>query len=289
MKETLGEKLGYRTLNLFLLLLSLCTLYPFWHVLMYAFSDPKLSMGGGIFLLPRGFSLSSFEILLNSRGIYEAYWNSLVRLFAGTFINLLFTAMLAYPLSLKRFIGRDTITLLIFFTMLFSGGMIPTYLVVKSLGLLNSFWGMIFPGLTGAFHIIVMKSFFQSIPAELEDSARVDGCSPFGVFFRIILPLSLPMLAAIFLFKAVGHWNAFFDAILYITDRSMYPLQVYLRDLIMLDQMTKDFMIEDVEKTVPTESLKAATLMTSMLPILLVYPFLQKYFVKGMMLGSVKG
>jgi putative aldouronate transport system permease protein len=281
MGTSLGEKWFNRINAIALLMIAALCVFPFLNAFAQSFSSHRAIISGSVWLWPVEFNIRAYQKVFEDHTFYKALYISVLRTAVGATLGVLVAAMLAYPLARPQIKGRSTILFLILFTMLFSGGMIPTYLVVKSLGLLNSFWGLIFPGLTGAFHIIVMKSFFQSIPAELEDSARVDGCSPFGVFFRIILPLSLPMLAAIFLFKAVGHWNAFFDAILYITDRSMY--------LSMLDQMTKDFMIEDVEKTVPTESLKAATLMTSMLPILLVYPFLQKYFVKGMMLGSVKG
>lgn len=284
-----GEKWFYRINAALLVFIAAICVFPFLNTFAQSFSSHRAIITGSVGLWPVEFNVRAYQKVFEDHTFYAALYISVLRTAVGATLGVLVSALLAYPLARPQIKGRQTILFLILFTMLFSGGMIPTYLIVKSLGLLNSFWAMIIPGLTGAFHILVMKSFFQGIPAELEDSARVDGCSPFGIFFRIILPLSLPMLAAIFLFKAVGHWNAFFDAILYITDRSMYPLQVYLRDLIMLDQMTKDFMVEDIEKTVPPESLKAATLMTSMLPIMLVYPFLQKYFVKGMMLGSVKG
>jgi putative aldouronate transport system permease protein len=292
MKQSFGEKAGYWTLNGLLLLLSLCTLYPFWHVLMYALSDPKLSMGGGVFLLPRGFSLVSFQMLLDSKGIYTAYWNSIVRLFLGTFVNLLFTMMLAYPLSLRRFIGRNTITLMIFFTMLFSGGMIPTYLLVKQLGLLDSIWALIIPGAISAWNLLIMKNYFQSIPPELEESASIDGASPSRVLFTIILPVSMPVMAAIALFYGVAHWNNYFDAILYINSQSNQVLQVFLRTMLngsSLQQVQGADNFASHIGMVTEESVKMATVIASVLPMLLIYPFLQKYYVKGVLIGSVKG
>ncbi|TNJ63884.1 carbohydrate ABC transporter permease [Paenibacillus hemerocallicola] len=292
MKQSFGEKAGYWTLNGLLLLLSLCTLYPFWHVLMYALSDPKLSMGGGVFLLPRGFSLVSFQMLLDSKGIYTAYWNSIVRLFLGTFVNLLFTMMLAYPLSLRRFIGRNTITLMIFFTMLFSGGMIPTYLLVKQLGLLDSIWALIIPGAISAWNLLIMKNYFQSIPPELEESASIDGASPSRVLFTIILPVSMPVMAAIALFYGVAHWNNYFDAILYINSQSNQVLQVFLRTMLNGSSLQQvqgaDNFVSHIGM-VTEESVKMATVIASVLPMLLIYPFLQKYYVKGVLIGSVKG
>lgn len=292
MKETFGEKFIYWLLNGFLLLLSLCTLYPFWHVLMYALSDPKLSMGGGIFLLPRGWSLSSFEILLNSKGIYTAYGNSIIRLVVGTFVNLLFTAMLAYPLSLKRFIGRNAITLMIFFTMLFSGGMIPSYLLVKELGLLDSIWALIIPGTISAWNLLIMKTYFQNIPPELEESASIDGASPIRVLISVILPVSMPVIAAIGLFYGVAHWNSYFDAILYINSQSQQVLQVFLRTMLnssSLQQVQGSEAFASNIGMVTEESVKMATVISSVLPMLLIYPFLQKYYVKGVLIGSVKG
>ncbi|ULL16769.1 carbohydrate ABC transporter permease [Paenibacillus sp. H1-7] len=292
MKETFGERFGSFLVNVLLLLISLCTLYPFWHVLMYSLSDPKLAMGGGIFIVPRGFSGASFEILFGSKGIFVAYWNSIVRLVLGTLINLLLTAMLAYPLSLKRFIGRHVITLMIFFTMLFSGGMIPTYLLVKELGLLDSIWALIIPTAISAWNLLILKNYFQSIPPELEESANMDGASPIRVLFSVILPVSMPVIAAIALFYGVVHWNSYFDAILYINSQKEQVLQVFLRTMLngsSLQQVQGSENFATNIGMVTEESVKMATIISSVLPMLLLYPFLQKYYVKGVMIGSVKG
>ncbi|MBO9607227.1 MAG: carbohydrate ABC transporter permease [Paenibacillaceae bacterium] len=292
MKLTVGDKLGYWALNLFMLVVSLSTLYPFWHVLMYALSDPKQSIGGGIFLWPHGWSLSSFKILLESKGIYIAYQNSLVRLVLGTAINLLFTAMLAYPLSLKRFMGRNPITLMIFFTMLFSGGMIPSYLLVKQLGMVDSVWALIVPGAISAWNLLIMKNYFQTIPPDLEESANIDGASPVRVLVSVIVPVSMPVLAAIALFYGVAHWNNYFDAILYINTQHKQVLQVFLRTMLngsSLQQVQGADNFATNIGMVTEESVKMATIITSVLPMLLLYPFLQKYYVKGVLIGSVKG
>lgn len=292
MKESWGDKVGYWIISGFLLLLSLCTLYPFWHVLMYALSDPKQSMGGGVFLLPKGFSFASFQMLLDSKGIYTAYWNSIVRLVAGTLINIVFTMMLAYPLSLRRFLGRNVITLMVFFTMLFSGGMIPTYLLVKQLGLLDSIWALIIPGAISAWNLLIMKNYFQSLPPELEESASIDGATPFRVLFSVVLPVSMPVLAAIALFYGVAHWNSYFDAILYINSQSNQVLQVFLRTMLngsSLQQVQGAANFATNIGLVTEESVKMATVISSVLPMLMIYPFLQKYYVKGVLIGSVKG
>lgn len=178
---------------------------------------------------------------------------------------------------------------LIVFTMLFSGGMIPTYLVIKELHLMNTFWAYVIPGAVNAFHVVIMKNFFQSIPNELEESARIDGSSNLGILFRIVVPLSMPVIATIALFNAVGQWNSFFDAVMYVTDSSLKPLQIYLRELVMSGQSNINTTDSLERQLLAVESLKAAALIASTLPILLVYPFLQKYFVKGIMIGSVKG
>jgi len=291
-RESFGKRLGHFSLNVGMLLVSIVTLYPFWHVLMYSLSDPKLAMGGGLFLWMKGFSLTSYELLLQSKGIYTAYGNSIFRLVIGTAINVLLTAMLAYPLSIRRFVGRYTITLLIFFTMLFSGGMIPTYLIVKELGLIDSIWSLIIPGALSAWNLIILKNYFQSLPAELEESANIDGAAPIRILFSIILPVSGPVIAAIALFYGVAHWNSFFDAILYINSDAKQVLQVFLRTMLQSSSLQQVQGSENLASSiglVTEESVKMATVVVSVIPMLIVYPFLQKYYVKGVMVGSIKG
>ncbi|WP_235885361.1 carbohydrate ABC transporter permease [Paenibacillus cymbidii] len=282
---------GQWVLCAILLLIMIITLYPFWHVLMYSFSDPPKAMGGGLFLYPKGYSLDSYKLLFRNSSIFHAYGNSLFRLAAGTSVNLFFTALLAYPLSVRRFIWRTPITLLIFFTMLFSGGMIPTYLLVNSLGMVDTLWALIVPSAISAWNFFIMKNYFQSIPPELEESANIDGATPMRTLFWIIIPVSLPVLAAITLFYGVYHWNAYFDAVLYIHTQEKQVLTVFLRNMMNFSAMESTRSMEDTASTakVSEESVKMATIVAAMIPMLLLYPFLQKYYVKGVLIGSVKG
>jgi putative aldouronate transport system permease protein len=285
------SRLGAVALNGVLLLLVVLTVYPFWHVLMYSISDPMKAMGASLFFRPRGFSLVSFKLLFQSHGIFRAYGNSLFRTVVGTSINVILTASLAYPLSRKRFVGRNTITVLIFFTMLFSGGMIPTYLVVRSLGLLNSLWALIIPSAISAWNLFIMKNYFQGIPPELEESASLDGASPVRSLFSVIIPVSLPVIAAIALFYAVWHWNSFFDAVIYIYEPALKVLQVFLRDMLSWSSLDQLQGVQNFEMSLnlTEESVKMATVVLSVVPMLCLYPFLQKYYVKGIMIGSIKG
>ncbi|GBF73293.1 hypothetical protein PA598K_01579 [Paenibacillus sp. 598K] len=274
-----------------LFLFTMLTLYPFWHVLMYSISDPKQAMSGGLFILPKGFSFDSYLMLFRNSMIFEAYSNSLFRLFAGTFINVLLTAMLAYPLSIRRFIGRTPLTLFIFFTMLFSGGMIPTYLLVNSLGLVDTLWALIIPSAISAWNFFIMKNYFQNLPPEMEESANIDGASPMRTLVSIILPISMPVIAAISLFYGVWHWNAFFDAVLYIHSQDKQVLTLFLRTMMNFSatESTRSMNDSAAIANVSEESVKMAAIIAAMLPMLLTYPFLQKYFVKGVLIGAVKG
>ncbi|SDD57389.1 putative aldouronate transport system permease protein [Paenibacillus sp. UNCCL117] len=282
---------GQWVLNGLLIAATFVTLYPFWHVLMYSLSDPQRAMGGGLFLLPKGFALDSYAMMFQNSGIFQAYSNSLFRLFVGTFINVILTAMLAYPLSIRRFLWRTPLTLMIFFTMLFSGGMIPTYLLVNSLGLVDSLWALIVPSAISAWNFFIMKNYFQTLPPELEESASMDGATPVRTLFFIILPVSLPVIAAISLFYGVFHWNAYFDAVIYIHTQSKEVLPVFLRSMLNFSAMESSRGFEDsaTMANISEESVKMATIVASMLPMLLIYPFLQKYYVKGVLIGSVKG
>lgn len=270
--------------------LAVITIYPFWHVVMYSISDPKQAMTGGLFFVPKGFSLVGFESLFRSGQIFTAYKNSLFVTVVGTVVNVLMTASLAYPLSIRRFRGRKGVTLMVFFTMLFTGGMIPTYLLVDALNLLDSLWSLIWPGAINAWNLIIMKNFFQSLPPSLEESASLDGASPIRILTHIVLPLSKPIIATMALFYGVVHWNAYFDAVLYIAPQSKQILPVYLRMLLnstSMDQITSSGAVMDTA-VVTEESMKMATIVASVLPVLIVYPFVQKYFVKGIMVGSIK-
>ncbi len=268
---------------------ALLALAPFIHVLAQSFSSYRALMSGEVVFWPVEFTMHAYGEVLRDQAFTRSFLISVERTIAGTVLNVFLTCLLAYPLTKAYIKGRSTIMFMIVFTMIFSGGMIPTYLIVKSVGLLNSFWAYLIPGAISAFNVIIMKNFFQSVPAELEESARIDGCGNLRILFIIIIPLSMPVIATIALFHAVGHWNSFFDAVLYINKSELYPLQVYLRNLFQFNQT--DIHLNDAleQQLLALESLKGAALITSTLPILIVYPFLQKYFVKGVMLGSIKG
>ncbi|MBD2846318.1 carbohydrate ABC transporter permease [Paenibacillus sp. IB182496] len=286
-----GGYWGQAALCVLLSLITLTTLYPFWHVLMYSFSDPKQAMGGGLFLLPKGFSLDSYRLLFVNSSIVQAYGNSLFRLLVGTLVNVVLTAMLAYPLSIRRYLFRTPITLLIFFTMLFSGGMIPTYLLVNSFGLVNSLWALIIPQAISAWNFFIMKNYFQSIPPELEESANIDGASPMRTLIWIIIPVSMPVIAAIALFYGVHHWNAFFDAVLYIHDQEKQVLTIFLRSMMSYSAVESTRAMDSSAQmaNITEESVRMGAIVAAVIPMLLIYPFLQKYYVKGVLIGSVKG
>ncbi|GAA4861893.1 carbohydrate ABC transporter permease [Paenibacillus vulneris] len=258
--------------------------------LMYVFSVSitpfsEVLKNGGFILLPKSATFTAYEKLLTESAIPRAFWVTVYITIVGTVINLALTILMAYPLSRKMLPGRQVFLLLVVFTMLFSGGLIPTYLVVKSLGLLDSVWSMILPNAVWSFNVLIMKSFFENLPEELFESARMDGAKEFRILMQMVVPLSIPSLLTVGLFYMVGHWNEFFQAIMYVTDRTLFPLQVIIRELLMLTQQP----LENAENMLPTETMQMASVVMASLPIIIIYPFIQKHFTKGMLLGSVKG
>jgi putative aldouronate transport system permease protein len=287
-----GLQKAFMLMNyVFFALLSLMMVYPFWHVLMYSFSDVTLSAAGGLFLLPRGFTTATYESVFASPLIWSSFRISVTVTLAGTFLGVLLTALTAYPLSKKRLRFGGVVLFLVFFTMLFSGGMIPSYLLVKRLKWLDSINALIFPGLLSAYNVIVMKSFFASLPESLEESARIDGANDILIFFMIILPLSKAVLATIALFIAVVYWNDYFSTVIYITTKSKWSMQAVLREMLTNTTSAMRNAGVDINQTakMSSETIKSATVIIATVPILVVYPFLQKHFVKGVMLGSIKG
>lgn len=276
---------------LFLLLFGLSAVIPFIYIIAASFTPSEELIQKGFVLFPSRFSLDGYRYIFSTSTILNSIGITLYITVMGTLCNLVFTSLMAYPLARTELFGRRPIMLMIVFSMLFSGGMIPTYLVVKTMGLLDSTWSLIIPGLISAFNLIIMKNFFQQLPEGLEEAAKIDGCSDYGILFRIVLPLSAPALATFSLFYAVGHWNTFFAAILYINDTDKWPIQVWLRQIVILSQGgigdSTDFNPEFVVP--PPAIIKMAVIVISTVPILLVYPFLQKHFAKGVLLGSVKG
>ncbi len=293
MRLSRGEQFASSINYIFLGLFALLALAPFVHVLAQSLSSHHAITSGKVSLWPVDFTIQAYIRVLSERAFLNSFAVSVLRTVVGTVVNVLITCLLAYPLSKSYIKGRSVIMFLIVFSMMFGGGMIPTFLIVKATGLLNSFWAFIIPGAVSAFNVIIMKNFFQSVPAELEESAKIDGASNMGILFRIVVPLSMPAIATIILFHGVAHWNAFFDTVLYISNRDLFPLQVYLRELIVFNNtdinMNASNSLNMDSTLLALESLKAAALIASTVPILIVYPFLQKYFTKGIMLGSVKG
>ncbi|MFC4779285.1 carbohydrate ABC transporter permease [Paenibacillus sp. GCM10023252] len=287
-KETIYQAV----LTLVLLAISLSMILPFVYILAISFSDSSNYISGEFILFPRSISWDAYDFVLSGQGFSNAFTASMFITGIGVPLSIAISSMLAYMLARKTLPGRGWILNLIIFTMLFSPGIIPNYLLMDKLHLINSWWSLILPGIAGAWTLLVMKSFFQGIPPEIEESAKMDGCNDITTFFRIILPLSMAMLAAFTLFAAVAYWNTFFYAILYITSPDKWPLQVLLQQIVMQANMTEftesgSDMIRNQQ--INPEIVKMATVMVVTGPILLVYPFLQKYFAKGVMVGSVKG
>ena len=278
-----------------LLTLSLVlVLYPLIFIVSCSFSDPTNVLSGKVVFLPVDFSLYSYEQVFKYQMVMTGYRNSLIYTVLGTTISLSLTIMAAYPLAHRGFYGRRLFTAYFLFTMIFSGGLIPTYLQVKSVGMLGSMWAVIVPNAVAIWLVIIARTFFeQSIPTELYEAADLDGASDFGFLIRIVLPLSGPIIAVVALNYAVWLWNGYFDALIYLADRSQYPLQLVLRDILILNNNIDLQSVADIESAARKQGLavvlKYSLIVVGSVPLLIVYPFVQKYFVKGMLVGAVKG
>ena len=271
--------------TVFLLVICFAMLYPVLYVIAASFSEETAILKGDVFILPVKAHVKAYEKVFKYPLLWQSYGNTLLYTFAGTAINLLLTVFGAWALSQRKLVGRRFLTLMCTFTMFFSGGMIPTFLVVKVLKMLNTIGAMVLPGAVSTYNMILMRTFFRQIPESLVEAAELDGCKDFGVLFKIVLPLSLASLMTIGMFYAVGHWNSYFSAVLYLSKPEMYPLQIILRQVVLMNEI-----VENASSTenVMAEGIKYATIVVAMLPILCVYPFVQRYFVKGVMIGSVK-
>lgn len=284
----------FDVINISILALVLAVvLYPLIFVVSASFSDPELVIQGKVWLLPKGLNIDAYKRVFANADIMSGYRNTILYTLVGIVVNLVMTIAGAYPLSRKDFYGRNLLMLLFTFTMFFSGGLIPTYLVIQKLNLVNNFWVMIIPGAVSVYNMIIMRTFFQStIPGELQEAAFIDGCSNIRILFKIVLPLSMPILAVMVIFYGVAHWNAFFDALIYISDRAKYPLQLILREILIQNQM-QEMMSQGAESLADqqmlAEGIKYAVVIVASLPVLILYPFLQRYFVKGVMVGAIKG
>lgn len=287
---TVGSRLFDAANYLFLGLVSLSMLLPFVYIIAGSFADSEQMLSQSMAFFPSKFSLEGYRYIFSTSTIS---WSVIVTVYItllGTLINLVLTTLMAYALAKRQLPGKRIFMLLVLFTMLFNGGMIPTFLVVRSMGLLDTLWSLMIPNAINAFNLIVLRSFFQNIPSELEEAAQIDGCSEPGLLPRIIIPLSLPAIATFGLFYAVNHWNTFFHALMYINDADKWPIQVWLRQIVIMSSGgVGDSQSMDDGVVPPAEVIKMAVIVISTVPILMVYPFLQKHFAKGVMLGSVKG
>lgn len=272
---------------IFLFILCLLMILPFIHIAAKSVSQEAYVMAKKVTLWPLGFNLDAYEYIFGMSNTLRSFLNSVFVTVVGTFISMLLSVMAAYPLSRSKVPFVNYLIFFYVFTMYFHGGMIPTYLVVKTLGLTNTLWALILPLSIIPYNLILLLNFFRGIPDSMEESARIDGASYFKILFRIYIPLAKPAIATISMFYAVRYWNDFFQALIYITDRKLYPLQLFLRDIVVEGVEMAE--LGDVFNATSPESVKAAIIMFAMVPILLVYPFVQKYFVKGIMIGAVKG
>jgi ABC-type glycerol-3-phosphate transport system permease component len=280
----------FDSINLFILLIiTIATLYPFIYVISVSISNPAEVAAGRVVFLPKGFNLDTYQRILRDPFFLKGYLNTVIYVFASTAISVTITLFTAYPISRGRMTGKNFFTFFITFTMLFSGGLIPLYMVVRSLGLINTRWSVILTGVLAPWNIIIARTFLMNIPSTLEQSASLDGANDLQILFKIFIPLSKPLIAVLTLFHAVWMWNSFFYPFIFLNSKGFWPLQLFLRQIVIEGTMS-DKLIYEMEKAPPVELVtKMATITISTLPIIAVYPFLQKYFVKGVMIGALKG
>ncbi|HEY4390177.1 MAG TPA: carbohydrate ABC transporter permease [Paenibacillus sp.] len=296
MRDSLGDRIMIICIYTFLILLAISTLYPFLNALAISFNQGLDTSKGGITLWPRVFTLENYDIVFKDHRMMSGFVVSVLRTVIGTFLSILCTAIFAYGMSKRELMGRKYYMVMCVITMYFSGGLIPTFMLIRNIGLMNSFWVFIIPGLIGVWNMIIFRTFFVGLPAGLEESAKIDGCGNWGTLFRIVIPLSGPVIATLALFTAVGHWNEWFLAGIYISDQKLYPIQTILRQILLSNIVSEQASSMDSSslahmqsmKTVTSKSLSMATMMVATLPIICVYPFVQKYFVKGVLVGSLK-
>ena len=292
-KKGWRDQVFYAICGTILTLALIVVLFPMMNIVSSAFSDPASVTSGKVWFWPVDFSLDSFKKVLKFESVWIGYKNTIFYTVVGTVMNVMVTLFCAYPLAQKRFSGRKFVSKMLLITMLFGGGMIPNYLLVRDLGLLNTRWAVLLPGLMSAYNVIITRTYIETnISGELDDAARIDGCSPIQFFFRFVIPLSKTIIAVITMYYAVGHWNAYFSAFLYLDDKEMYPLQLFLREILLQSQLDVSA-FDDPEMAAQmkdqAEILKYSIIVIATAPLMFVYPLVQKHFVKGVMIGSVKG
>ncbi|WP_336772089.1 carbohydrate ABC transporter permease [Paenibacillus sp. MMO-58] len=275
------------------LMLVICflTIYPIWYVIVNSFNEGQDAMRGGIYWLPRVFSLDNYKTVFQNKGLMTAMGITVAKTVVGTALHVFFTAMVAYAFSRKELVGRTLYMYIGTVTLFFSGGLIPYYLLIRDLGLLDSFWVYIFPAMFSFFDLIIFLAFFREMPEGLEEAARIDGANDFKIFYRIIIPCSMPVIATISLFHGVYQWNDYFTAVIFTNNPDLQPIQTFLYRIVALSGSNQiaSMVPDNVVRKVTSQSVKLATMVVATLPIVIVYPFLQKYFVKGFMIGSIKG
>jgi putative aldouronate transport system permease protein len=290
-QESPGDRLLLLGIYFYLSICTVMVLYPLIYIVSASFSSPFSVISGQVWLFPKDVTLIGYEVVFRNAQVLIGFANSFYYAVVGTLVSVSVILMIAYPLSLKSFYGRNIIMFLLTFTMLFGGGLIPLYLVVKNLHLIDTRWALIIPGALSVYSVIIARTFFQTnIPDELSEAAEIDGCSDMGFLLRIVLPLSKPIIAVLVLFSAVGFWNAYFDALLYLKDVDKYPLQLILRNILLLNASENPTNISEMmQRQGLADQMKYALIVISIVPILVIYPFVQKHFVKGVMIGSLKG
>lgn len=291
-----GDRLMVIIIYVFLALLAFTTFYPFWNAAVISFNLGSDTSLGGVTFWPREFTLENYKIVFNDDRLLNGFYISVMRTIVGTLASIIATALFAYGMTKRELIGRKYYMVMCIITMYFSGGLIPSFLLIRSLGLMDSFWVFVIPSLISVWNMIIFRTFFQGLPAGLEESAKIDGCGNWGTFFRIVLPLSGPVIATLSLFTAVFHWNDWFLPSIYINNENLMPIQTMLKQIlntnIVSDQIgnldsAAQGQLQKMQ-SVTSKSLSMATMMIATIPIILVYPFVQKYFVKGVLVGSLK-
>lgn len=288
-KDSFGEQIFNVINHILLIILAMATLFPFLHVLAQSLSSETAVISGKVGLFPQGLQFGTYQYVFGNAQFINSFKVSVFITVVGTIIAMVVTTFAAYPLSKPQLPGRKPLLIMFIFAMLFHGGIIPNYLLMRNLGLLDNVWVLILPSLLNVFNLLIIKNFLEGIPESLEEAARIDGASTFGILFRIVLPISTPVMATISLFYAVAYWNDFFRAMIYISRPSLKPLQLYLYEIVTQTQRPLTDVPIDTAMNLTPAAVRAATIMAATVPILLVYPFLQKYFVKGIIIGSVKG
>ncbi|MCV9885460.1 MULTISPECIES: carbohydrate ABC transporter permease [Bacillaceae] len=289
MKESKQYKI-FKVFNVsILIIIVFCTLYPFLNVIAQSFSSEAYINAGKVTLFPRGFNIDTYKTIAQDSMFWINYKNTVVYTVVGTAISMFLTTIFAYALSKKRLVGRKFLTFFAVFTMFFNGGLVPNYVLINSLGFGNSIWAIVIPGAISVYNMLIMKSFFENMPEELEEAASIDGLNTYGILLKIVLPLSKAVIATMILFYAVGHWNSWFPAFLYLDQKELFPVTMYLRNMIAgVTGATSAGASSADNLTQISANIKSVTMVLTILPILTIYPFVQKYFVSGVMLGSVK-